>query len=104
MAKEENMMENYEDFVQFLYINHHLNLLDPSELYYPQFYDHYEEYAWKIFDAYRSFGDSQFLVESEKIIVGMFENEGCAWKRKLYYIRYHIEDMKKELDEMNKQR
>lgn len=103
-TKEENMMENYEDFVQFLYINHHLNLLDPSELYYPQFYDHYEDFAWEILNAYRSHGDPQFPVETEKIIVSMFENEGCAWKRKLYSIRYHIEDIKKALDEMNKQR
>lgn len=98
--KEENMKENYEGFIQFLYINHHLNRLDPARMYYPQFRNQYEKYAWIMLKIYK--GGSDFPVEAEKIIVKMYQDEGSTAKREFQSIRLHIEDMKRQLDKMNK--
>jgi hypothetical protein len=38
------------------------------------------------------------MIESEKIIMNMYEEEGRSWKRKLFLISLFIQDMKKELD------
>lgn len=81
-----------------LYINYHLNLLDPAETYYPQFQYQYETYAWNILKAYHSNSEKEFMIESEKIIMNMYEEEGRSWKRKLFLISLFIQDMKKELD------
>jgi hypothetical protein len=100
--KDENMAKDYRDFVQFLYINHNLNLLDPIQMYYPQFHYQCEKNAWEILKAYKSSNAKEFPIKAEKIIVEIYEQEGIAWNRHQNSISYTITKIKEQLDEIKK--
>ena len=94
--KEKNMAGMQKTLYNFLYINHCLNLLDPSRRYYPQFPYQFEKYAHQLQQVYKN-SPLQFHKEAEKIIVEFYEEEGGNWKRNQDIIKYVLMKMDKYL-------
>lgn len=103
--KEKNLNENKDNldgYIFFLFINHNLNLLDPTEKYYPGLTYPYEKFSWQIVSAYKNNDEEEFINKTKQIINYMFEYLCCDASKSKDKINNTISTIKDELRLINK--
>lgn len=98
---EGNLQENPDEFILFLYINHELNRIDPSGLYYPGLAYQYKAYAWDLVQTFK-LNIEQFQQEFIKKIEEMYNQEGREIDFEEYNMKWRVEDFEKKLKKIIK--
>jgi len=91
-----------DEYIYFLYVNHQLNLLDPTGQYYPGLTYPHEEYAWKIVEAFKTEEKDQFQITIETVISRLFKELGVDSQNNKSKINTVIDRIQRQLLKLNR--